>query len=218
MNLHREGYKELYLSVFVSLFFFFYVISEATADSVSPIVFPLEVQLARGEEVPLTPLFLSTFYRCLNSIKLEMERFEGRYDVATFFIAFFLQVVLYERFLWFAHRSLTFSHTHMVRRVGPDGVPFEEVVQCTNPFILRWEDYSTSGNIVDFMCSVDHFIARPYNSSSIGVIALHIFTNASQRSLRLTRSKYALVLGDLSVSLSSDVLQPERVAHVVEGV
>ncbi|KAL6953431.1 hypothetical protein U1Q18_050060 [Sarracenia purpurea var. burkii] len=129
-----------------------------------------------------------------------------------------------------------------------------------------------------------HFIARPYNSSSIGVIALHIFTKCFsenlhlpfvisvlelpsksriryntpnhilywrsnldsfssfpttepvrtevgsllkavtsycipiKRSLRLTRSKYALVLGDLSVSLSSDVLQPERVAHVVEGV
>ncbi|KAL7002026.1 hypothetical protein U1Q18_003177 [Sarracenia purpurea var. burkii] len=87
----------------------------------------LHGKLARGEKVPLAPMFLGTFYRCLDSIKLEMEHHVGQYDVTTFLMAFFLQVILYEQFPRFSPEHLTFSLTKKARRVGLDDVPFEDV-------------------------------------------------------------------------------------------
>ena len=89
--------KPSLLSYFLALFFYGYPYEKILSRH-----FPLAVKLAKGYSFPLAPYFLGTLYSHLDRFTLDLKRSWGRFQIETFVLGAFLQILLWEHFMNYA--------------------------------------------------------------------------------------------------------------------
>ncbi|KAH7866950.1 hypothetical protein Vadar_027091 [Vaccinium darrowii] len=177
--------KEVYFAGFISYFLSFFVLLGHPSDSpTSPLVFPLAVQLARGEAIPLGPLFLANLYHRLDTLHTDMERSSRRYDIWSYAHSSFLCAFLYSCFPSSAPAPHEYKATIELlvldkngkQLYDDDGVPITTLKSRRLAFSMQWNRKVCSGKrlLAPLMDSEDLVDQRPYSVAYDGIRSLLI--------------------------------------------
>ncbi|KAG5557745.1 hypothetical protein RHGRI_007862 [Rhododendron griersonianum] len=150
-DLHLAGFLVYWLSLFV--------IPDFPYEGPNHTVFPLAVSLARGDFVPLGPLFLGSLFHRLDQVHADTERSLGHYDMVSVVHTQFLMAFCFEHFPSLAPSPVDLSWS-------------EE--PC--PRITRWSGVSSTkpwGRRID---DVGTFLPRPYAEPVEGVLPTSFFS------------------------------------------
>ncbi|KAE9444962.1 hypothetical protein C3L33_23140, partial [Rhododendron williamsianum] len=138
---HGEMFDyDLHLAGFLVYWLSFFVIPDFPYEGPNHTVFPLAVSLARGDFVPLGPLFLGSLFHRLDQVHADTERSLGRYDMVSVVHTQFLMAFCFEHFPSLAPSPVDLSWSEEPR-----------------PRIMRWSGgvlptsfFSEDDRIVDF--------------------------------------------------------------------
>ncbi|KAH7848065.1 hypothetical protein Vadar_033347 [Vaccinium darrowii] len=133
----RRG-GDIYLASFIVYFLSFFVLPGHPSESLSSSLFPLEVRLAQGEDIPLGPLFLGNLYYQLDSLYTDMERSSRRYEIWSYIHTSFLCAFLYSHFPSSAREPVAYSKTVEVFISDENGVPTVVHEPRKLIFSMRW--------------------------------------------------------------------------------
>ncbi|XP_058189259.1 uncharacterized protein LOC131306848 [Rhododendron vialii] len=145
-----EFYKKLYdsdlhLAGFLVYWLFFFVIPDFPYEGPNYTVFPLAVSLARGNFVPLGPIFLGSLFHRLDQVHTDSERSMRCYDMVLVVHSQFLMAFCFEHFPSFAPSPADIS--------GGDE---------PRPRIMRWSGMSSTKSWGKRINDAGKFFARPY--------------------------------------------------------
>ncbi|CAL2230903.1 unnamed protein product [Prunus armeniaca] len=99
------------LAAFIALWLGRFVLCDFSQDCLHECVFPLALAIARGDTIPLAPMFLGHLYHLLNRTQLLEKNASGTMGVETLLNSGFLQVFLWERLKGLDVHSLPHSYT-----------------------------------------------------------------------------------------------------------
>ncbi|CAL9024925.1 unnamed protein product [Prunus brigantina] len=85
------------LAAFIALWLGWFVFCDFSQDCLHERVFPLALAIARGDTIPLAPMFLGHLYHLLDRTQLLEKNASGTMGVETLLNSGFLQVFLWER-------------------------------------------------------------------------------------------------------------------------
>ncbi|KAG5524136.1 hypothetical protein RHGRI_030958 [Rhododendron griersonianum] len=151
--------SDLHLAGFLVYWLSFFVINDFPYEGSNHTVFPLAVSLARGDFVPLGPLFLGSLFHRMDQVHADTERSLGRYDMVSVVHTQFLMAFCFEHFPSLAPSPVDLSWS-------------EE--PC--PRIMRWSGVSSTkpwGRQID---DVGTFLPRPYAEPVEGVLPTSFFS------------------------------------------
>ncbi|KAF7146582.1 hypothetical protein RHSIM_Rhsim04G0055800 [Rhododendron simsii] len=151
--------SDLHLAGFLVYWLSFFVIPEFPYEGPNYTVFPLAVSLARGDFVPLGPLFLGSLFHRLDQVHADTERSMGRYDMVSVVHTQFLMAFCFEHFPSLAPSPADISEGEEPR-----------------PRIMRWSGVSSTkpwGKRVD---DADAFFPRPYAEPVEGALPTSFFS------------------------------------------
>ncbi|KAF7113508.1 hypothetical protein RHSIM_RhsimUnG0116700 [Rhododendron simsii] len=151
--------SDLHLAGFLVYWLSFFMIPEFPYEGPNHIVFPLAVGLARGDFVPLGPLFLGSLFHRLDLVHANTERSMGRYDMVSVVHTLFLMAFCFEHFPSLAPFPVDIS--------GGDE---------SRPWVMRWSRVSSTkpwGKRID---DDDAFFLRPYAESVEGALPTNFFS------------------------------------------
>ncbi|KAG5552148.1 hypothetical protein RHGRI_010300 [Rhododendron griersonianum] len=151
--------SDLHLAGFLVYWLSFFVIPDYPYEGPNHTVFPLTVSLARGDFVPLGPLFLGSLFHRLDQVHADTERSLGRYDTVSVVHTQFLMAFYFEHFSSLAPSPVDLSWS-------------EE--PC--PRIMRWSGVSSTkpwGRRID---DIGTFLPRPYAEPVEGVLPTSFFS------------------------------------------
>ncbi|CAL8992500.1 unnamed protein product [Prunus brigantina] len=121
------------LAAFIALWLGRFVLCDFSQDCLHERVFPLALAIARGDTIPLAPMFLGHLYRLLNQTQLLEKRASGTMGVETLLNSGFLQVFLWERLKGLDVHSLLHSHAMKLSNWGRGSYMSESL-----PLVCRW--------------------------------------------------------------------------------
>ncbi|KAF7116967.1 hypothetical protein RHSIM_RhsimUnG0008800 [Rhododendron simsii] len=157
---HGKMYdSDLHLAGFLVYWLSFFVIPEFPYEGPNYTVFPLAVSLARGDFVPLGPLFLGSLFHRLDQVHADTERSIGRYDMVSVVHTQFLMAFCFEHFPSLAPSPADISEGEEPR-----------------PRIMRWSGVSSTkpwGKRID---DADAFLPRPYAEPVEGALPTSFFS------------------------------------------
>ncbi|KAF7134869.1 hypothetical protein RHSIM_Rhsim08G0147800 [Rhododendron simsii] len=157
---HGKMYdSDLHLAGFLVYWLSFFVIPEFPYEGPNYTVFPLAVSLARGDFVPLGPLFLGSLFHRLDQVHADTERSMGRYDMVSVVHTQFLMAFCFEHFPSLAPSPADISEGEEPR-----------------PRIMRWSGVSSTkpwGKRID---DADAFLPRPYAEPVKGALPTSFFS------------------------------------------
>ncbi|KAE9444681.1 hypothetical protein C3L33_23421, partial [Rhododendron williamsianum] len=157
---HGKMYdSDLHLAGFLVYWLSFFVIPDFPYEGPNHTIFPLAVSLARGDFVPLGPLFLGSLFHCLDQVHMDAERSMGRYDMVLVVHTQFLMAFCFEHFPSLAPPPADLSWSEEPR-----------------PRIMRWSGVSSTkswGNQIDNAAA---FFPRPYAEPIEGALPTSFFS------------------------------------------
>ncbi|CAL8992922.1 unnamed protein product, partial [Prunus brigantina] len=151
---NRQGPSRL--AAFIALWLGRFVFCDFSQDCLHERVFPLALAIARGDTIPLAPMFLGHLYHLLDRTQLLEKSASGTMGVETLLYSSFLQVFLWERLKGLDVYSLPHSHAMKLADWGkgsfmPDNLPkpFLKLLDNVEDFIFR--PYGTSAETFTFV-------------------------------------------------------------------
>ncbi|PQQ08219.1 uncharacterized protein Pyn_40689 [Prunus yedoensis var. nudiflora] len=150
------------LAAFIALWLGRFVLCDFSPDCLHEHVFPLALAIARGDAIPLAPMFLGHLYQLLDRTQLFEKNASGIMGVETFLNSGFLQVFLWEHFKGLDVHSL--PHSYAMERADwgkgsymPDNLPL----------VCRWfKRMQRKGqDFLKLLDSIENFVFRPYGTS-----------------------------------------------------
>ncbi|CAL8091792.1 unnamed protein product [Prunus armeniaca] len=151
------------LAAFIVLWLGRFVLCDFSQDCLHECVFPLALAIARGNTIPLAPMFLGHLYHLLNRTQLLEKNVSGTMGVETLLNSGFLQVFLWERLKGLDVHSLPHSHAMKLADWGngsfmPDNLPL----------VCRWFNkmQRKDQNFLKLLDNVENFVFRPYGTSA----------------------------------------------------
>ncbi|KAF7124018.1 hypothetical protein RHSIM_Rhsim12G0101900 [Rhododendron simsii] len=151
--------SDLHLAGFLVYWLSFFVIPEFPYEGPNYTIFPLAASLARGDFVPLGPLFLGSLFHRLDQVHADTERSMGRYDMVSVVHTQFLMAFCFEHFPSLAPSPADISEGDEPR-----------------PRIMRWSGVSSTkpwGKRID---DADAFFPRPYAEPVEGALPTSFFS------------------------------------------
>ncbi|KAG5531709.1 hypothetical protein RHGRI_026361 [Rhododendron griersonianum] len=157
---HGKMYdSDLHLAGFLIYWLSFFVIPDFPYEGPNHTVFPLAVSLARGDFVPLGPLFLGSLFHHLDQVHTDAERSMGRYDMVSVVHTQFFMAFCFKHFPSLAPPPADLSWSEEPR-----------------PRIMRWSGVSSTkswGNQIDNAAA---FFPRPYAEPIEGALPTSFFS------------------------------------------
>ncbi|CAL8992531.1 unnamed protein product, partial [Prunus brigantina] len=151
------------LAAFIALWLGRFVFCDFSQDCLHERVFPLALAIARGDTIPLAPMFLGHLYHLLDRAQLLEKSASGSMGVETLLNSGFLQVFLWERLKGLDVYSLPHSHAMKLADWGKGSFMPDNL-----PLVCRWfKRMQRKGQ--DFLKRLDNvedFIFRPYGTSA----------------------------------------------------
>ncbi|CAL2256985.1 unnamed protein product [Prunus armeniaca] len=150
-------------AAFIALWLGRFVLCDFSQDCLHERVFPLALAIARGDTIPLAPMFLGHLYRLLNQTQLLQKSASGTMGVETLLNSGFLQVFLWERFRGLEVHSLPHSHAMKMADWGRGSYMPESL-----PLVCRWfKRMQRKGqDFLKFLDNVENFVFRLYGTSA----------------------------------------------------
>ncbi|CAL8175521.1 unnamed protein product [Prunus armeniaca] len=164
------------LAAFIALWLGRFVLCDFSQDCLHERVFPLALAIARGDTIPLAPMFLGHLYHLLNRTQLLEKSASGTMGVETLLNFGFLQVFLWERLKGLDVYSL--PHSHAIKLVDWGNGSF---MPNNLPLVCRWfKRMQRKGqNFLKLLDNVENFVFRPYGTSAETFTFVPFYTNAS---------------------------------------
>ncbi|CAL2229408.1 unnamed protein product [Prunus armeniaca] len=158
---NRQG--PCWLATFIALWLGQFVLCDFLQDCLHECVFPLALAIARGDTIPLAPMFLGHLYRLLNQAQLLEKSASGTMGVETLLNSGFLQVFLWERFRGLEVHSLPHSHAMKMADWGRGSYMSESL-----PLVCRWFKLMQrkGQDFLKLLDNVENFVFRPYGTSA----------------------------------------------------
>ncbi|PQM33573.1 uncharacterized protein Pyn_21502 [Prunus yedoensis var. nudiflora] len=151
------------LAAFIALWLGRFVLCDFSPDCLHERVFPLALAIARGDAIPLAPMFLGHLYRLLDQTQLLEKNASGTMGVETFLNYGFLQVFLWEHFKGLDVHSL--SHSYAIERAdwGKGSYMPENL-----PLVCRWfkRMQQKGQDFLKLLDSIENFVFCPYGTSA----------------------------------------------------
>ncbi|KAG5542165.1 hypothetical protein RHGRI_021881 [Rhododendron griersonianum] len=151
--------SDLHLAGFFVYWLSFFVIPDFPFEGPNQTVFPLAVSLARGDFVPLGPLFLGSLFHRLDQVHSDTERSMGRYDLVS---------VVHTQFLM----AFCFEHLPSLAPSAADLSWSEE----PRPRIMRWSGASSTKSWGKRVDDASRFLPRPYAEPVEGTLPTSFFS------------------------------------------
>ncbi|KAG5540484.1 hypothetical protein RHGRI_020633 [Rhododendron griersonianum] len=151
--------SDLHLAGFLVYWLSFFVIPNFPYEGPNQIVFPLTVSLARGDFVPLGPLFLGSLFHRLDQVHIDTERSMGRYDLVSVVHTQFLMAFCFEHFPSLAPSAADLSWSEEPR-----------------PRITRWSGASSTKSWGKRVDDASRFLPRPYAEPVEGTLPTSFFS------------------------------------------
>ncbi|KAG5525346.1 hypothetical protein RHGRI_031876 [Rhododendron griersonianum] len=151
--------SDLHLAGFLVYWLSFFVIPDFPYEGPNQTVFPLAVSLARGDFVPLGPLFLGSLFHRLDQVHTDTERSMGRYDLVS---------VVHTQFLM----AFCFEHLPSLAPSAADLSWSEE----PRPRIMRWSGASSTKSWGKRVNDASCFLPRPYAEPIEGTLPTSFFS------------------------------------------
>ncbi|KAF7151002.1 hypothetical protein RHSIM_Rhsim02G0154000 [Rhododendron simsii] len=151
--------SDLHLTGFLVYWLSFFVILDFPYEGPNHTVFPLAASLARGDFVPLGPLFLGSLFHLLDQIHADTERSMGRYDMVLVVHTKFLMAFCFEHFPSLAPSPVDISGGEKPR-----------------PRIMRWSGVSSKKSWGKRIDDADTFFPRPYAESVESALPTSFFS------------------------------------------
>ncbi|KAG5528020.1 hypothetical protein RHGRI_028826 [Rhododendron griersonianum] len=151
--------SDLHLAGFLVYWLSFFVIPDFPYEGPNQTVFPLAVSLARGDFVPLGPLFLGSLFHRLDQVHTDTERSMGRYDLVS---------VVHTQFLM----AFCFEHLPSLAPSAADLSWSEE----PRPRIMRWSGASSTKSWGKRVDDASCFLPRPYAEPVEGTLPTSFFS------------------------------------------
>ncbi|PQQ02678.1 uncharacterized protein Pyn_38292 [Prunus yedoensis var. nudiflora] len=153
------------LAAFISLWLGRFLFCDFSQDCLHARVFPLALAVARGDMIPLAPMFLGHLYRLLDQVQFLEKGAAGTMAVETLLNSSFLQVFLWEQF-----KGIEVSlhpYSKVKESADSDGGSY---VPEKLPMICRWfrRMQRKDQNFLELLDNVESFIFRPYCALSAG--------------------------------------------------
>ncbi|QHO10701.1 uncharacterized protein DS421_15g491910 [Arachis hypogaea] len=151
--------SDLREAAFVAYWLSKYIFLGPADECMSHVVFLLACLIARGERLPLAPMYLDSLYTRLDQFFLQPKIAHGRFPVLSFIDEIFLQLFLFERFSLFAP-------TRKPPTILPD--------KKASPRAWIWGSAHPSKSLEDVIDLEENFCFRPYVISyQPDVLAIH---------------------------------------------
>ncbi|KAG5531172.1 hypothetical protein RHGRI_025958 [Rhododendron griersonianum] len=147
--------SDLHLAGFLVYWLSFFVIPDFPYEGPNQTVFPL----ARGDFVPLGPLFLGSLFHRLDQVHTDTERSMGRYDLVS---------VVHTQFLM----AFCFEHLPSLAPSAADLSWSEE----PRPRIMRWSGASSTKSWGKRVDDASCFLPRPYAEPIEGTLPTSFFS------------------------------------------
>ncbi|PQQ18428.1 uncharacterized protein Pyn_23522 [Prunus yedoensis var. nudiflora] len=139
-------------------------------------VFPLALAVARGNIIPLAPMFLGHLYRLLDQIQFLEKGAARTMVVETLLNSNFLQVFLWERFKGIEVCPLPYSKARQ-------SVDFDDGSYLLGrlPLICRWSRrmQRKGQNFLELLDNIESFIFRPYCALSEGFKHIPLYADSN---------------------------------------
>ncbi|XP_008229292.1 PREDICTED: uncharacterized protein LOC103328662 [Prunus mume] len=151
------------LAAFIALKLGRFVLCDFSHDCLHEHVFSLALAIARGDTIPLAPMFLGHLYRLLNQTQLLEKSTSGTMGMETLLNSGFLQVFLWELLKGLDVHSLPHSHAMKLADWGKGSYMLESI-----PLVCRWfKRMQRKGqNFLKLLDKVENFVFRPYGTSA----------------------------------------------------
>ncbi|CAL9029779.1 unnamed protein product [Prunus brigantina] len=151
------------LAAFIALWLGRFVFCDFSQDCLHERVFPLALAIARGDTIPLAPMFLGHLYHLLDRAQLLEKSASGSMGVETLLSSGFLQVFLWERLKGLDVYSLPHSHAMKLADWGKGSFMPDNL-----PLVCRWfKRMQRKGqDFLKLLDNVEDFIFRPYGTSA----------------------------------------------------
>ncbi|CAL8994911.1 unnamed protein product [Prunus brigantina] len=151
------------LAAFKALWLGRFVFCDFSQDCLHERVFPLALAIARGDTIPLAPMFLGHLYHLLDRTQLLEKNASGTMGVETLLNSGFLQVFLWERLKGLDVYSLPHSHAMKLADWGKGSFMPDNL-----PLVCRWfKRMQRKGqDFLKLLDNVENFIFRPYGTSA----------------------------------------------------
>ncbi|KAG5561577.1 hypothetical protein RHGRI_004580 [Rhododendron griersonianum] len=151
--------SDLHLAGFLVYWLSFFVIPDFPYEGPNQTVFPLAVSLARGDFVPLEPLFLGSLFHRLDQVHTDTERSMGRYDLVSVVQTQFLMAFCFEPLPSLAPSAADLSWSEEPR-----------------PRIMRWSGASSTKSWGKRVDDASRFLPRPYAEPVEGTLPTSFFS------------------------------------------
>ncbi|CAL2230904.1 unnamed protein product [Prunus armeniaca] len=151
------------LAAFIALWLGRFVLCDFSQDYLHELVFPLALAIARGDTIPLAPMFLGHLYHLLNRTQLLEKNASGTMGVETILNSGFLQVFLWERLKGLDVHSL--PHLYVMKLADWGNGSF---MPDNLPLVCRWfkRMQRKDQNFLKLLDNVENFVFRPYGTSA----------------------------------------------------
>ncbi|PQM42280.1 uncharacterized protein Pyn_18592 [Prunus yedoensis var. nudiflora] len=143
------------LAAFIALWLGRFVLCDFSQDCLHERVFPLALAIARGNAIPLAPMFLGHLYLLLDQTQLLEKNASGTMGVETLLNSSFFEVFLWERLKGLDVHSLPHSHAMKLADWGKGSYMPE-----TLPLVCRWfKRMQRKGqNFLKLLDSIENFV------------------------------------------------------------
>ncbi|PQM37165.1 uncharacterized protein Pyn_39921 [Prunus yedoensis var. nudiflora] len=149
-------------------------------------VFPLALAIARGDVIPLAPMFLGYLYRLLDQVHLLEKGAAGTMAVESFLNSSFLQVFLWEHINGLAVHPLPHSQAGLFVRAGDDSYTPDVPL-----LISRWfrRKPRKGQNFLELLDDIQHFVFRPYTKVPVGFAHVSFYAGVGETSIIIPRGE-----------------------------
>ncbi|PQM34659.1 uncharacterized protein Pyn_40296 [Prunus yedoensis var. nudiflora] len=170
----------------VSLWLGKFVFCDFSPDCMHERVFPLALAIARGDVIPLAPMFLGYLYRLLDQVHLLEKGAAGTMAVESFLNSSFLQVFLWEHINGLAVHPLPHSQAGLFVRAGDDSYTPDVPL-----LISRWfrRKPRKGQNFLELLDDIQHFVFRPYTKVPVGFAHVSFYAGVGETSIIIPRGE-----------------------------
>ncbi|KAL6279072.1 hypothetical protein ACE6H2_015953 [Prunus campanulata] len=174
------------LHALVSLWLGKFVFCDFSSDCMHERVFPLALAIARGDMIPLAPMFLGYLYRLLDQVHLLEKGAAGTMAVESFLNSGFLQVFLWEHINGLDVCPSPYSQAKLLVRAS-DGSYMPDMP----PLISRWfrRRQRKGQNFLELLDDIQHFVFRPYTEVPRGFGRVSFYTEVGETSIIIPRGE-----------------------------
>lgn len=147
------------LSALLSMWLGKFVFCDFHQDLIHDRVFPMALSIARGDAIPLAPMFLGHLYLLLDQVHFLEKGVAGSMALETLLNSSFLQVFLWERIKGLNVSPLSFPQAKALIETSEDSYTPKML-----PLISRWfkRRQRKGQDFLESLDNIENFIFRPY--------------------------------------------------------